>query len=199
MSSEVVYNCATCFKTIKGKEHYAICVMWPRRVHRKCYGDCLSNSRWTLIRQTFSCSMCKAEVNAEGPVPVLASRGKHFNSNYCSDGQRQSMENTVDRSTYVPPTTIKNEIMIYASQKDGDIVSDGCGYTYSFKIDYPNFIVLRCTFRGWVKIPRCNSTLKQMKNPGVDFFRTYFQEDFTLNVNFFCTNKAHRHPPNGWV
>jgi hypothetical protein len=92
--------------------------------------------------------MCKAEVNAEDPVPVLASRGKHFNSNYCSDGQRQSMENTVDRSTYVPPTTIKNEIMIDASQKDGDIVSDGCGYTYSFIIDYPNFIVLRCTFRG---------------------------------------------------
>jgi hypothetical protein len=28
-----------------------------------------------------------------------------------------------------------------------------------------------------------------MKNPGVDFFRTYFQEDFTLNVNFFCTKE----------
>jgi hypothetical protein len=25
MSSDVVYNCATCFKTVKGKQHYAIC------------------------------------------------------------------------------------------------------------------------------------------------------------------------------
>jgi hypothetical protein len=78
MSSEVVYNSATCLKTIKGKEHYAICVMCPRRVNRKCYGDRLSNSRWTLIRQTFTCSACKAEVNEEEPVPVLASRGQHL-------------------------------------------------------------------------------------------------------------------------
>ncbi len=35
-------------------------------------------------------------------------------------------------STYVQPTTIKYEIIIGASQKGGDVVSDGCGYTYSF-------------------------------------------------------------------
>jgi hypothetical protein len=79
------------------------------------------------------------------------------------------MENTLDRSTYVPPTTIKYEIMIGASQKDGDIVSDGCDCTFSFKIDYPNFIVWRCAL----------------------FFSHLFQEDFILNVK-----KAHSRPPN---
>jgi len=37
-------------------------------------------------------------------------------------------------STYVP-TTIKYETMIDESQKGGDIVSDGRGFTYFFKID----------------------------------------------------------------
>jgi len=39
-----------------------------------------------------------------------------------------------DVSTYVP-TTIKYETMIDESQKGGDIVSDGRGFTYFFKID----------------------------------------------------------------
>jgi hypothetical protein len=75
--------------------------------------------------------------------------------------------------------------MIGASQMGGDIVSDGCGYTYSFKFDYPKLRVWRCTFRGF-----CNSILQQIKKPGVDFLRTYDQEDFTLNAP-----QAHNHPP----
>ncbi len=142
--------------------------------------------------------------------------------------------------------------MIDESQKGGDIVSDGRGYTYFFKINYPNFRVWRCTYRGGVKFPRCNAplrrglahfhecgkpwtgprraggrgvkaapidhrtgpqssfadrplrqcrirtnasprlaTLKQRKKPGVDFFRTHFQDDFTMNGE-----KAHSHPTN---
>ena len=72
----------------------------------------------------------------------------------------------------------------------GEIVSDGCGHTYRSKRDYPSLRVWRCTFRGCVKFPSCNSTLKQLKRHGVDFLRTYFQEDFTLNAE-----KAHSHPP----
>jgi len=58
-----------------------------------------------------------------------------LNSNYCSDGERQlvigeSTEQTHHVSTHVQPTTIKYEIIIGASQKGGDGVSDGCGYTY---------------------------------------------------------------------
>jgi hypothetical protein len=114
---------------------------------------------------------------------------------FCSDGEQQlvieeSFEKTHDLSTYVPPITIKYEIMIDESQEGGDIVSDGRGYTYFFKIDYPNLRVWRCTYRG-VKFPRCNATLKQSKKPGVDFFRTHFQEDFTMKGV-----KAHSHPPN---
>jgi hypothetical protein len=88
-------------------------------------------------------------------------------------------------STYDPPTTANYEICIRASQMSGDIVSDGCGYTYSFKFDYPKLRVWRCTFRGF-----CNSILQQIKKPGVDFLRTYDQEDFTLNAP-----QAHNHPP----
>jgi DNA-directed RNA polymerase subunit RPC12/RpoP len=73
MSSDVVYNCATCFKTVKGKQHYAICVSCSSRVHRKCYDVRLSNSDWTTIRQMFTCAACQAR-----------SRGS-----YCSDGERQ--------------------------------------------------------------------------------------------------------------
>ena len=78
--------------------------------------------------------------DAEEPVPVLASWGIHFNSNYCSDGEQQLViEESIEKkthgvSTYVP-TTIKYETMIDESQKGGDIVSDGRGFTYFFKID----------------------------------------------------------------
>ena len=93
-------------------------------------------------------------------------------------------------STYAPPTTIKYEIMIGASRKGGDIVSDGCGYTYRFHRDYPEFRVWRCSFRGCVKFSHCNATLNQLKRPGVDFLRTYSQKEFTLN-----SAKAHSYPP----
>jgi hypothetical protein len=154
MSSEkVVFNCATCCKTISCRQHFAICASCSIRVHRKCIGKCLSNNLWDMFRQTFTCSTCKTDVNADKPVPVR---------------------------------TIKYEIMIGASQKSGDIVSDGCGYMYSFQLDYPNLRVWRCTFREF-----CNSTLKQIKRPGIDFLRNHSQEDFTLNAE-----KAHSHPPN---
>ena len=185
MSSDVVHSCVTCSSTVKGKQHYANCVVCSRRVHRKCYGEGLSRSEWTRIRQTFTCTLaCEA-----------VSRGHHFNSNYSSDCERQlvvdeSMEKTHDVSTSVPPTTNQYYIMIGASQKGGDIVNDGCGYTYILKKDYSSSRVWRCTFRGCVKFPCCYSTLKQIKRPGVDFLRTYFQEDFTLNAD-----KAHSHPP----
>jgi hypothetical protein len=95
-------------------------------VHRKCYGEVLSNDQWTRIRQTFTCAACEA-----------GSRGQHFNRDYSSDGERQlvieeSMQTTHHVSTYVPATT-KYEIMIGVSQKGGDVVSDGCGYTYFFQ------------------------------------------------------------------
>ena len=185
MSSVVLNNCVTCSKTVKGKQHYAICVLCSRRVHRKCHSDGLSNSHWTSIRQTFTCTTCET-----------GNRGQHFNSKYYSDGERhlvieESMEKTFEVSTYVPPTSIKYEIMIGASQKDNDIVSDRCGYTYGFAKDYPSLRVWKCTFRGCFKFPRCNATLKQIKRPGVDFLKTYLQEDFTLNAE-----KAHGHPPN---
>ena len=199
MSTEVVFECAVCSKTINGRQHFAICLLCQKRVHRKCYGDSLSKSLWEIFRQTFICSTCKAGVvagDADKHVPNLASHGPHFNSNYCSDGERQlvigeSMDKTFDVSTYVPPTNVQYEIKIGASRKGGDIVSDGCGYTYSFQIDYLNLRVWRCTFRGCVQFPRCNSTLKQIKMPGVDFLRNYSQEDFTKNAE-----KAHCHPPN---
>ena len=178
-SDSVVYNCATCSKIIDGRQNFAICILCQRRVHRMCYHDRLSNDRWAKFRQTFTCSTCKAGMaavisrpeDAEEPVQVLASQSQHFNTN-------------------VSPITIRYEIMIGASQKSGDIVSDGCGYTYRFSRDYPSLRVWRCTFRGCVKFPRCNSTLKQIKRPGVDFLRTYFQEDFTLDAD-----KPHSHPP----
>jgi len=127
MSSDVVYACATCSKTVKGKQHYAICVSCSRRVHRKCYRGGLNNVRWTRIRQTFTCTACEA-----------GSRVRHFNSNYCSDGEQQlvikeSFEKTDSVSTNVPPT--KYEIRIGASQMGGDIVSDGRGYVYGFYRD----------------------------------------------------------------
>jgi len=120
MSFDVVFNCAACSKTVKGKQHYAICVSCSRRVHRKY------------------------------------------------------------------------EIMIGVSQKGGDVVSDGCGYTYFFKKDYQNLRVWRCTHV--VLFLHCNVTLKQIKEAGVDFLRTYAQEDFTLN-----TPQAHNHPPNNEI
>jgi hypothetical protein len=179
MSSDVVYNCATCSKTVKGKQHYAICVSCSRRVHRKCYGDGLSHIQWNTIRRNFTCAACE---------------GQRLNSNYCSDVERQLViEGTTEQmhhvSTYVPPTTIKYEIIFGASQKGGDVVSDGCGYTYSFYTDYQGSRVWRCTYRGCVEFPRCYSTLKQVKRAEIDSLRTYSQEDFTLE-------KAHSHPPN---
>ena len=164
MSSNVVYSCATCSKTVEGRQHYAICVLCSRRVHRKCNGDRFNNSSWTTIRQNFTCTACEA-----------GSRGQHFNSCSDSDGERrlvigESMDKTHDASTYVPSTTIEYDIIIGASQMGGEIVSDGCGYTYGMDRDYPSFRVWRCTFRGCVKFPRCKSTFKQLKRPGVDFF-----------------------------
>ena len=143
MSSGAVYNCVTCSKTIEGKQHYANCVSCLRRVHRMCYGEGLSNDLWAVLRQKFTCSACKARVSAL-PVPVLAT---HVKSNDCSDGKGRLEENV---TTYVP--TILYEIMIGASRLGGDIVNDGSGYTYSFKIDYQNFRVWKCTYA--VKIPR---------------------------------------------
>jgi acetone carboxylase gamma subunit len=60
MSSDVVYNCVTCSNTVKGKQHYVICVSCSRRVHRKCYGQVLSNDQWARIRRTFTCTECVA-------------------------------------------------------------------------------------------------------------------------------------------
>jgi hypothetical protein len=182
MSSDVVYYCATCSKTVKGKQHYAICGSCSRRVHRKCYSVGLSHNQWTTIRQSFTCSACEA-----------SSRLQRFTSNYC-DGERQldidePKGKTHHVSTSVPPTTNKYEIIIGASQKGGDVVIDGCGYTYNFHRDYPGLRVWMCTFRGCVKFSRCNTTLKQVKGTSIDFIRTYSQEDFTLE-------RAHRHPPN---
>ena len=183
MSSGVVYNCITCTGTVEGKQHYASCVLCSMRVHRKCYGDGLSNSTWTRIRKIFTCTACETE-----------RRGQNFKSSF-SDGERQfviekSIEKTHHVSSNVPPTTINYEIIIGASQMGGEIVSDGCGHTYRSNIDYPSLRVWRCTFRGCVKFSSCNSTLKQLKRPGIDFLRTYFQEDFILNEE-----KAHSHPP----
>jgi hypothetical protein len=48
--------------------------------------------------------------------------------------------------------------------------------------------VWRCNYRGGVKFPRCYATLKQREKPGFDFFRTPFQEDFTM-----IGEKAHNH------
>ena len=143
--------------------------------------DCLSDSSWTRICQSFTCTVCEAGT------------GQHFNSNYCSDGERwlvieESME--INVSTSVPPPTVGYEIIIGASRKGGDIISDGCGHTYGFLKDSPSLRVWRCTFRGCVEFSRCNATLKQIKRPGVDFLRTYSQRDFTLN-----STKAHSHPP----
>ena len=66
---------------------------------------------------------------------------------------RNTCVNNVNVSTNVPPMN-KYEIMIGASRKGGDIVSDGRGYTYSFQLDYPNLRVWMCTFRGCDKYPR---------------------------------------------
>ena len=107
MSSDVVYNCVTCSKTVKGKQHYAICVLCSRLVHRKCYDNSLSISEWTRICQTFTCTACEA------------SRGQHLNRNYCSDGERQVFIAEIhiepNVSTDGPPTTIQYEFMIGAS------------------------------------------------------------------------------------
>ena len=88
MSCAIVYSCATCSKTVKGKQDYAICVKCSKRVHRKCYDDYLSDSSWTRICQSFNCTACGA-----------GSRGQNFNSNYFTDSERQlvieeSMEKT---------------------------------------------------------------------------------------------------------
>ena len=48
-SDKVTYSCATCSNAIRGREHFAICVLCPRRVHRKCYGGCLSNDIWAVL------------------------------------------------------------------------------------------------------------------------------------------------------
>jgi hypothetical protein len=172
MSSDVVYSCVTCSKTAKGKQHYVICVSCSRRVHRKCYGQVLSNKHWTRIRQTFTCTECVAGSIGQKRQVVI----------------EESMKITPDVSAYVPPTTVKYEIFIGASLKGGGLVTDSCGYTYGFSRDYPSLRVWRCDFRGCVKFPRCYSILKQITRPGIDFLRNYSQEDFTLNAE-----KAHSH------
>ena len=168
-----------------------------------CCDGRFSNRNWVEFRKAFTCSACKAGTtgrlsrpgDTEEPVPVLASRGQHLNSNYCSDGEQQLVieepfEKTHDGSTNVPPT-IGYEIRIGESRKGGDIVSDGRGYTYSFHKDYPGLRVWRCTFRGCVKFECCNSTLRQITSAGVDYLRNYSQEDFTLNAE-----REHSHPPH---
>jgi hypothetical protein len=165
MSPDVIYNCVTCSKAINGKQHYAVCVSCSRRVHRKCYGDGLSNSIWTRIRKTFTCTACE-----------------------------ESIGKTLGVSTYVPPTTIEYEIMIAASQKGGDIVKDNRGYTYRSDRDFPSFRVWRCTFRGCGEFTCCNTALRQITRPGIDFLRHYSQGDFTLDAE-----REHSHPPNDGV
>jgi hypothetical protein len=147
-SDSVVFNCATCSKIINGRQNFAICVVCRIRVHRTCCDGRFSNSCWAKIRQTFTCSTCKAGLatglsrpgDAEKLVPVLASRAQHFDGNCCSDVERQlvieeSVEKTHDVPTNVPPKTIKYEIMIGSSQMGGDILNDGRGYTYRFARD----------------------------------------------------------------
>ena len=104
-------------------------------MHRKCYDDGLSNSRWARIRQTFACTVCEA-----------GSRVQHFDSNYCSDGEWQLVIEENLRS-YDPPT-IQYEMMIGTSET-GAIVDDGCGYKYVFHRDYPSLRVWRYGFRVW--------------------------------------------------
>ena len=60
-------------------------------------------------KNTFTCTACEA-----GSGGVI----------------EESMDKTHNVSTYVPPTTNEYEIIIGASQMGGEIVSDGCGYTY---------------------------------------------------------------------
>jgi hypothetical protein len=120
MSSDVVYSCVTCSKTVKGKQHYAICVSCSRRVHRKCYGQVLSNNHWTRIRQTFTCTECVAGSIGQKRQVVI----------------EESMDITPHVSAYVPPTTVKYEIFIGASQKGGEFVTDSCGYAYGFYRDF---------------------------------------------------------------
>ena len=175
--------CAICSETVKGKQHYAICVLCSKKVHRKCYDNSLCKSEWTRICQTFTCTACEAEC-----------RGKHHQLQH-QHQQRQfvieeSPEITHNVSTYGPLTTIEYEIIIGASNMGGDLISDGCGYTYGIYRDSPSLRIWMCTFRGCVKYSRCNATLKQIKRHGVDFLRTYSQRDFTMN-----SIKAHSHPP----
>ena len=68
----VVYSIATCSKTVKVNS-----MLFVFFVRGECYDDGLSNSCWTRILQTFTCTAFEAE-----------SRSHHFNSNYCSDGER---------------------------------------------------------------------------------------------------------------
>ena len=114
-SDKVTYSCATCSNAIRGREHFAICVLCPRRVHRKCYGGCLSNDIWAVLRRTFTCNACKSGMatglsrpdDSEEHVPVLASRGQQYNSNYCSDSDQLVIEES------------RKKTLIGSSQKDG--------------------------------------------------------------------------------
>jgi len=173
-SDSVVYNCSICSKIINGRQNFAICVKCQRRVHRICCDGRFSNRRWAEFRQTFACSTCEAVAPGSLSHPVDAEEPVVSFRNTCV--------NNVNVSTNVPPMN-KYEIMIGASRKGGDIVSDGRGYTYRFQLDYPNLRVWMCTFRGCDKYPRCNSTLKQITRPRIDFLRTYSQEDFSLNAD----------------
>jgi hypothetical protein len=128
-----------------------------------------------MLRQTFTCTECKAGMAGSLSRP-------------------DDDDKTHDVTTNVPPTSFKYEIRIGASRKGGDIVSDGRGYTYAFHRDYPSLRVWRCIFRGCVKFPRCRSTLEQIKRPGIDFLHNYCQDDFTLNAE-----NAHSHRPNNGV
>jgi hypothetical protein len=126
-----------------------------------CCDGRFSHSRWAEFRQTFICSTCEA-----GGAGSLACPG---DAEEPVVSFRKGCVNNVNVSTNVPPTTIKYEIMIGESNKGGDIVSDGRGYSYGIRRDYPDFRVWMCTFRGCVKFQRCNFTLKQIKRPAIDF------------------------------
>ena len=67
-------------------------------------------------------------------------------------------------------TILIRHLALSNSDSCGDVVRDGCGYTFSFYRDDQGLRVWRCTFRGFVKFPRCYSILKQVKRTEIDFY-----------------------------
>jgi len=80
------------------------------------------------FRRTFTCSTCRA-----GMARSLSRPG---DADQPVVSFKKTRVNNVNVSMNVPRTTNKYEIMIGESNKGGDIVSDGCGYTYGFHRDY---------------------------------------------------------------